>query len=69
MIYQLFAYLISKIHHTQHMTKKPSRSSTVKEVTISADEFSKFVMSVISQITNAINSAKKGKIVIRLESQ
>lgn len=47
---------------------KKSKKAKSREVTISAAEISKFGAGVMNKALKAINTAKKGKITIRVQS-
>jgi len=66
MIYQFYARLISKIHQSNNMKTKISKSKP-RELTISSAELSKFGMGIMSKALKVVDTAKKGKITIRLE--
>jgi len=66
MIYQFYAGLISKIHYFNNMKTKTSKSKP-KELTISSAELSRFGMGIMSKALKVVDTAKKGKITIRLE--
>lgn len=51
------------------MKRKASKSTKSREVTISAGEISRFGMGVMSRALKVVNTAKKGKITIRLEKE
>ncbi|QUC65373.1 hypothetical protein NsoK4_03775 [Nitrosopumilus sp. K4] len=51
------------------MKQKASKSAKSREVTISAAELSRFGMGVMSRALKVVNTAKKGKITIRLEKE
>jgi hypothetical protein len=48
------------------MKQKTTKS---KELTISSAELSRFAMGVMSRALKVVNTAKKGKITIKLEKQ
>ena len=54
-----------KYHPIKHMKK--ANKSKAREVTISAADISKFGTGVMNKALKVVNSAKKGKITIRLE--
>jgi len=66
MIYQFYAGLISKIQYFKNMKAQTTKSKP-RELTISTAELSKFGMGVMSKALKIVNTAKKGKITIRLE--
>ena len=51
------------------MKRKSSRSSKSRELTISATELSRFGVGVMNRALKAVNTAKKGKITIKLEKE
>ena len=68
MIYQLYAGLKSKINIILIMKRKTSKSKP-RELTISTTELSRFGMGVMNRALKVVNTAKKGKITIRVEQQ
>ena len=68
MIYQLYAGRKSKINIILIMKRKTSKSKP-RELTISTTELSRFGMGVMSKALKVVNTAKQGKITIRLEKQ
>lgn len=50
------------------MKRKTSKSKP-RELTISTTELSRFGMGVMNKALKAVNTAKQGKITIRLEKQ
>ena len=68
MIYQFYAGLISKIHFIVNMKTKTSKTKS-RELTISTTELSRFGAGVMDKALRLVNTAKKGKITIKLEQQ
>ena len=68
MIYQFYAGLISKITFILIMKRKTSKTKP-RELTISTTELSRFGMGVMNRALKVVNTAKQGKITIRLEKQ
>jgi len=58
--------LISKFIIQKNMKTKTSKTKP-RELTISSAELSKFGMGIMSKALKVVNTAKKGKITIRLE--
>jgi len=65
-MYQVYARLISKIRQSDNMKTKTSKSKP-RELTISSAELSRFGMGIMSKALKVVDTAKKGKITIRLE--
>ena len=53
----------------QIMKTKTKTKTKPRELTISSTELSKFGTGVMNRALKAVNSAKKGKITIRLERE
>ena len=51
------------------MKSKTRSKSKPRELTLSSTELSKFGMGVMNRALKAVNTAKKGKITIRLERE
>jgi hypothetical protein len=66
MIYQFYAGLISKI--IVNVKRKTSKTKS-RESTISTTELSRFGAGVMDKALRLVNTAKKGKITIKLEQQ
>ena len=49
--------------------KQNTSKSNPREVTISSEEISRFGMRVMARAMKVVNTAKKGKITIKLEKQ
>lgn len=60
--------LIFKIHITKIM-KRTTRKTKGKEVTISAKELTRFGMGVMTRALKVVNTAKKGKLTIKIERE
>lgn len=68
MIYQSFEPLISKIPAINSM-KKITDQRKSKEFTISVTELSRFGRGIRAKALKVADTAKKGKIIIRIETQ
>ncbi|MCH7967911.1 MAG: hypothetical protein IH841_01455 [Thaumarchaeota archaeon] len=51
------------------MKKTTEKSSKGKEITISASELTRLGMGIKTRALNAVNTARKGKITIKLERE
>lgn len=69
MIYQFYVVLIFKNHMFQSMKAKSAKTNKAKEFTISAAELSRFGMGVMNKALKVVDTAKKGKITIKLERE
>ncbi len=68
-MYNSYAVLIFKIHHSKDMKKITEKSNKGKEITISASELTRLGMGVMTRALNVVNTARKGKITIKLERE
>lgn len=68
-MYHSYAALIFKIHHSKDMKKTTEKSNKGKEITISASELTRLGMGVMTRALNVVNTARKGKITIKLERE
>jgi Cu/Ag efflux protein CusF len=51
------------------MKKTTEKSNKGKEITISASELTRLGMGVMTRALNVVNTARKGKITIKLERE
>lgn len=51
------------------MKRKDSKTNRTKEITISAAELTRFGVGIMHRALKVANTAKKGKITIRLEKE
>lgn len=61
--------LIFKIHYSKDMKKTTEKPNKGKEITISASELTRLGMGVMTRALNVVNTARKGKITIKLERE
>ena len=57
------------IQNYHNIDMKKSNKAKSREVTISASELSRFGMGVMNKALKVVNTAKKGKITIKLERE
>ncbi len=68
-MYNFYAVLIFKTHCFKNMKKITEKSNKGKEITISASELTRLGMGVMTRALNVVNTARKGKITIKLERE
>ena len=68
-MYHSYVALIFKTHNSKDMKKTTEKSSKGKEITISASELTRLGMGIKTRALNAVNTARKGKITIKLERE
>ena len=69
MIYQFYVGLIFRIGKLKNTKRKSSASNKSRELTLSASELSRFGIGVMNRALKVVNTAKKGKITIKLEKE